>query len=253
MRVWTDLPCFAAWKAAKSEEWCAPADLSPDCLTALPPSQYVSLVEIVDMLAFGAAGRPIGLDALGEQAARFRAGLAVLSAARKGEVSLIGRAGFRLPHVPGGMGPVTALMKVEWEHLEPKTLVIDGGRDWIGPTKYADEYPEHGQAPESVTFVDVAAHRDSLRRWLTGLSIVPPQRKRGPKPKFDWAAIETEAVRLMDYHGDFSADDAAWNAQARLESGLLAFCGGRFSREPGLTQLRTHLATWLKHWRTTRK
>ena len=39
--------------------------------------------------------------------------------------------------------------------IEPKfadlTLVIDGERDWLGPTRFADEYPEIGQGKDSVT------------------------------------------------------------------------------------------------------
>jgi len=131
-------------------------------------------------------------------------------------------------------------------------LVIDGAPDWIGPTRFADEYPERGQATESVDFVDVVVHRESLRRWLTHLAGRPAPRKRGPKFRFDWSAIEREAIRLLDKHGDFSPRNKSWNAQARLESKLLEFCSRHFRREPSQTQLRDHLGRWLTAWRQKR-
>jgi hypothetical protein len=251
--LWPDLPCVTAWKQAKSRAWSPPEDLSPEWLNTLPAGQYPSLTEVVNMLAFGPGLLPIGLNPLEERTARLKAHLALLSAAALGTVGLVGHATFRLPRFPGGLAPVGGLMKIRPEDLDGKGPVIDGSLDWVGPLKYADEYPEQGQATDSVTFVGAVVHRDSLRRWLTELSTIPAPRKRGPKPKFDWAMIEREAVRLMDYHGDFSADDPAWNAQARLETELLTFCGLRFGREPSLTQLRAYLPEWLRSWRQRRK
>jgi hypothetical protein len=253
LRLWPDFPCVGAWKLAKSQPWHPPKNLSPEWLNNLSAGQYLSVAAVVNMLAFGPDGLPIGLDAPAEHAARLRAGLALLSAANCGKVGLIGHATFRLPHFRGGLAPASALSKIEPEDLNEKTLVIDGAPDWLGPVKYAEEYPEQGQATESVTFVGVAVHRDSLRRWLAGLSTTALPRKRGPKPKFDWAAIEAESIHFMDYHGDFSADDPEWNAQARLESKLLAFCGRRFGREPSVTQLRAYLPKWLNDWREKRR
>jgi hypothetical protein len=40
--------------------------------------------------------------------------------------------------------------------------------------------------------------------------------KGGRPPKFSQAAVDAEVKRLMDHHGEFSADDPEWNAQARL-------------------------------------
>ena len=133
------------------------------------------------------------------------------------------------------------------------TLVIDGARDWIGPKRFADEFPEQGQATESVTFVGVVVHRESLRRWVADLAGKPAPKKRGPKFQFDWSAIEREAIRLMDKHGDFSPLKKNWNTQARLESRLLEFCSQTFAREPSQTQLRTYLGRWLTAWRQKKK
>jgi hypothetical protein len=71
----------------------------------------------------------------------------------------------------------------------------------------------------------------------------------GAKPKYDWPLIRREAERLMDYHGDFSADDPVWDAQARLEEQLMTFCNDRWQRAPSPSQLRAHLKPTLEAWR----
>lgn len=252
LRLWPDWDCFAAWKHAKAQIWTSPPDLSPDSLNNLPPGQYVSIADVVALLAFGPDLVPIGLKVIEESAARYRAGLALIDVAREAKVTFFGQATFRLPHYPGGLAPVTGLMKIEPEFLRDMTLVIDGARDWIGPRRFADEFPEQGQATESVTFVGVVVHRESLRRWLADLAGRPAPKKRGPKFQFDWSAIEREAIRLMDKHGEFLPFKNNWNTQARLESKLLEFCSRTYPREPSQTQLRTYLGKWLTAWRQKR-
>jgi hypothetical protein len=44
--------------------------------------------------------------------------------------------------------------------------------------------------------------------------------KGGRPTKFDRAAVAAEIERLMDHHGEFSADDPDWNAQERLKEAL---------------------------------
>ncbi len=248
-RLWRDWDCFAAWKQAKAQIWKPPPHLSLDWLNNLPPGQYVSIADVVALLAFGPDLMPISLNAVEENAARYRAGLALINAARDAKVTLGGRGTFRLPHFPGGLAPVDGLMKIESEFLSDMTLVIDGGPDWIGPKRFADEFPEKGQATESVTFVGVVVHRDSLRRWLADLAARPAPKKRGPKPQHDWSAIECEMMRLMDKHGEFSPLNPTWRMQAQLESKLLEFCSVTFDRQPSPTQLRNYLGRWLTAWR----
>lgn len=204
LRVWRDWDCFAAWKQAKARTWTPPKNLSADSLRNLPPGQYVSLSDVIALLAFGPDLLPIGLTNIEESAARFRAGLVLVIAANESTVTLCGRATFRLPQFPDGIAPVSALIKIEPKFLADMTLVIDGARDWLGPTRFADEYPEIGQGTDSVTFDGVTVHRESLGRWLLEIAGKPIAKKRGPKFKFDWTAIENEARRLMEAHGDFA-------------------------------------------------
>jgi hypothetical protein len=128
------------------------------------------------------------------------------------------------------------------------TLVVDGARDWLGPKRFANEYPEIGQGKDSVSFADVTVHRESIRRWFVELSGKASEKKRGPKFKFDWTAIEQEAFRLMQKYGDLHPTKPHWNAKARLETKLLEFCARQFDDEPGPTQLRANIGKWLSIW-----
>ena len=174
LRLWRDWDCFAAWKQAKAQIWKLPQGFSAEWLNKLPPGQNVSIADVVALLAFGSDLTPMGLNAIEESAARFRTGLALIDAARDRKVTLFGLATYGRPF-QNGSGAVTPLLKIEPEFLANATLVIDGASDWIGPTRFADEYPERGQATESVDFVDVVVHRESLRRWLTDLAGSPRQ------------------------------------------------------------------------------
>jgi hypothetical protein len=208
----------------------------------------VALSDAVDLLAFGRDRLPIGLSNIAEHAARLSAGLALMLAGKEEKVTLCGNATFRLPEFPGGIAPVAMLRKIEPKELADMTLVVDGARDWLGPTRFADEYSEIGQGTNSVSFVGVTVHRESLRRWLAELSGKASEKKRGPKFKYDWISIGQEANRLMNEHGDFAATKRHWDAQARLERQLLEFCARQFDAEPGLTQLRAHIGKWLSVW-----
>jgi hypothetical protein len=250
-RVWEDWPCFSAWKLAKASAWRPPRNISADWLKNLPPGQYVSLSDAVDLLAFGSDLRAIGLsnNNMEEHAARLSAGLALTLAGKEEKVTLCGRATFRLPEFPGGIAPLAMLRKIEPKELANMTLVVDGARDWLGPKRFANEYPEIGQGKDSVSFAGVTVHRESFRRWLVELSGKASEKKRGPKLKFNWTAIEQEAYRLMQEHGDFTAANPSWNAQARLEEKLQEFHYERFGGELGMTQLRWRIGQWLTIWR----
>ena len=64
--------------------------------------------------------------------------------------------------------------------------------------------------------------KDDLVDWLDRHHPQAPAVTRQPKgkggrpPSFNRNAVAAEVRRLMDHHGEFSADDPEWNAQARL-------------------------------------
>lgn len=95
-------------------------------------------------------------------------------------------------------------------------------------------------------YESVLLKRDEiLRRWPPAGDGV----RRGAKPKFDWDIIESEALRLMDFHGDFDPSDPEWRVQADLERALKVFCDQRWQREPADGTLRPKLSGWLREWR----
>jgi hypothetical protein len=74
--------------------------------------------------------------------------------------------------------------------------------------------------------------------------------RRGPPPKYDWAAIRDETFLLMNLNGDFSDDKPEWDRQARLEKKLQDFCSGKKrDDEPAPSTLREKLPGWLAEWR----
>jgi hypothetical protein len=58
----------------------------------------------------------------------------------------------------------------------------------------------------------------SVHCYARGLPL--PKGKGGRPPKLDRNAAAAEVSRLMEHHGEFSADDPDWNAQARLIEAL---------------------------------
>jgi hypothetical protein len=155
--------------------------------------------------------------------------------------------------MPGGIA-ARGLRKIGPSELAGLTLVIDGARDWLGPAEFADTYPEAGHAAKSVSFAGVTLLRDTLRDWLSERSGKAGQKRRGPKPRYDWEALEQEALRLLDENGDFDAGKPHWNAQRRLEDKLLEFYGQQTATgEPSLAQLRKYLGEWLTDWREENK
>jgi hypothetical protein len=71
--------------------------------------------------------------------------------------------------------------------------------------------------------------------------------RRGKKPTHDWAAAETEARRLIEYHGRFSPDDPDWNCQARLEEAIAKHFERKLGPDfvPAESTIRLKIGEWL--------
>src|SRR3984893_7145240 len=112
-------------------------------------------------------------------------------------------------------------------------------------------------------YVNIVGHRDdALALWpsldnadhrIAHLS--PCKRSGGRRAGYNWSAIEQEAYRLMDHHGDFSGDDEEWNHQSCLVKALLQFCQHRFGVEPDESTFRktNRIPQWLTTWRAQKK
>jgi len=93
--------------------------------------------------------------------------------------------------------------------------------------------------------------RKQLKEWLANLAGAP-RHAGGAPPKYDWVAISEEAMRLMDYNGDFNAADPEWNSAGCLERALMAYCAKKFGREPASSTLRGRIPRWVEEWRSSK-
>ena len=102
--------------------------------------------------------------------------------------------------------------------------------------------------------IDSDALARELRRCFSQASGAPAKKGKGGAPAaVDWTVVESETLRLMDDNGDFGADAPEWNAQARLEEKLEAFCDSKFKKRPAKSTLQTHFKPWLDKWRATKR
>ena len=82
-----------------------------------------------------------------------------------------------------------------------------------------------------------------------------PANTGGRPPALDWDVVKEEAIRLMDYHGEFrefARNSPKWNARKRLEDALEAFCETKFNVRPGTSTIQRRLKPWLDEWRKTK-
>jgi hypothetical protein len=174
LRTWLDWPPTLAWNAAKTRPWQAPMGVSKVWIRSLPAGDYLPFADVAALVAFGPAKMAFGLSDIDEHAAQLRAGIAIINAAIESTIKLVGTPCERLqthPHLVRQTGHRIAIGSETLHNLIP---VPFGGRDWLGPRRYADEYAETGHAPHSVSFCGVMVERTSLLKWLTTASIKAP-------------------------------------------------------------------------------
>jgi hypothetical protein len=171
LRTWPDWPATLAWNAAKTRPWQAPRGFSKVWIRSLPAGDYLPFADVVDLVAFGRAKMAIGLSDIDEHAAQLRAGIAIINAAIESRIKLAGTPCERLQTHPHLLRQTGHRIAIESETLHDLIPVPFGGRDWLGPRRYADEYAEIGHAPHSVSFCGVMVERTSLLKWLTSASI----------------------------------------------------------------------------------
>jgi hypothetical protein len=169
---------------------------------------YLPFADLVDLLAFGPAKMAIGLSDIDEHAAQLHAGMAIINAAIESRIKLVGTPCKRLQTHPHLLRQTGHRIVIESETLHDLKPVPFGGRDWLGPRRYADEYAEIGHAPHSVSFCDIRVERASLLNWLTTVSTKAPGLREadvtklvlGEKEKNPFASIDqiVKTVRSKD-------------------------------------------------------
>lgn len=75
------------------------------------------------------------------------------------------------------------------------------------------------------------------------------QSKGGRKPDVAEETIDRLVFELMDHHGEFSADDPEWNAQARLEDKVRTLAVQQTGKDPSTSTVREYVRKSLKKWR----
>ena len=251
-RLW---PPLVDWEAIVGVPWQVPSGLTRKWIKVLPAGEYVLLSSVVDLLAFGKSRVPMELTEAAALAERLKAGLVVDAARRRDVLRLIGIPARREAGQPEHVRSRGALGRIAPDADGAAILlpVPYGAPDWLGPLSYIQAYAENGFAAESVSFTSVAVARDSLEEWLSDLSGKPRASKGGRRQEYSWDEIKSEAMRLMDYHGDFSADDKEWNKQARLEEALMNFCSKKYGQTPAISTLREKIPAWLEEWRSRKR
>jgi hypothetical protein len=143
-------------------------------IRSLPAGDYLPFADVVDLVAFGPAKVAIGLSDIDEHAAQLRAGIAIVNAAIEGKIKLVGTPCERWQNQARLLRQTVHRIAIGAETLHGLIPVLFGGRDWLGPRRYADEYAEIGHAKHSVSFCEVMVERASLLKWLTTASIKAP-------------------------------------------------------------------------------
>jgi hypothetical protein len=138
----------------------------------------------------------IGLSEIDEHAAQLRACIALINAAIEGKIKLIGTPCERLVKHPHLLRQTGRRIVIGSETLPDLIPVPFGGRDWLGPRRYADEYPEIGHAPQSVRFYEVMVERESLLGWLATVAIKAPRLSEADATKLVLAEKENPSVSI---------------------------------------------------------
>jgi hypothetical protein len=116
----------------------------------------------------------LGLDDASGKPSFFFTGIAIINAAIESRIKLVGTPCERWQITPHLLRQTRHRIAIGSETLHDLIPVPFGGRDWLGPRRYADEYAEIGHAPHSVSFCGVMVERTSLLKWLTTASIKAP-------------------------------------------------------------------------------
>jgi hypothetical protein len=174
LRTWPDWPPTLAWNAANTRPWLAPRGISKVRIRSLPAGDYLPFADVVDLGAFGPAKMATGLSDIDEHAAQLRAGIAIINAAIESRIKLAGTPCERWQNPAHLLRQTGHRIAIGSETLHDLIPVPFGGRDWLGPRRYADDYAEIGHAPHSVSFCGVMVERTSLLKWLTTMSSKSP-------------------------------------------------------------------------------
>lgn len=65
-----------------------------------------------------------------------------------------------------------------------------------------------------------------------------PKSKRGAKPKYNWASVQSHIKEKFEYNGFLSSDDPEWSCQADVERAISDFISKEYGRIPAISTVR---------------
>jgi hypothetical protein len=174
-QIWPEWPAARAWRMANAHPCRPPRGSSKIWIRSLFVGENIPFADVTSVLAFGQAKMAVGLSDLEERTEELRAGLAITRAAAEGLVKFTGVPCERLANPPHLLRRTGLRIPIGPEVLCDLGPVPYGGRDWLGPRRFAEDYAEIGHAPQSVSFYEVTVERSSLVRWFLALSTKAPR------------------------------------------------------------------------------
>jgi len=154
---------YSGLERCKDAPMAGAKGVSKAWIRSLPAGDYLHIADVVDLVAFGPAKMAIGLSDIDEHAAQLRAGIAIINAAIESRIKLVGTPCERLQTHPHLLRQTGHRIVIESETLHDLIPVPFGGRDWLGPRRYANEYAETGGQRITPSAEDASANFTSSR------------------------------------------------------------------------------------------
>ena len=150
------------------------------------------------------------------------------------------------PFLPWVVGPPVGPLSYSAPYLSPERRPIDlievATADAQKLFRSSQSRSEHGATGDDEKLATVELPKDGTAARNNG----PKKRNAGRKSRFA-ASIRRAVFKLMDHHGDLSADDPVWTAQADVERAVRAELSD--DGPPAISTVRSHVSASIAEWR----
>jgi hypothetical protein len=220
-----DIEFIAAWNEVQYRDWQAPKGLCRNWLANLPAGLRVPMLDVVDLLAFGAAMQPDGLSRRDIWGRRILATQTLLRGVASGALAYYGQ---RVELLNNGalyglsLKPLGLPGRIAAQEFANDALTLSPfNPKWLSLALIASDLALWGK-PEAVSYVDLTCARDLLDVWIGELSGTVAT----GRPKGTGYAIKDEplVVKMLEMRDDGRAKsltEAAKMVIGRNGSGAL--------------------------------
>jgi hypothetical protein len=174
-----DIEFIAAWVAIKDSNFQAPEGLCQKWLTNLPAGLRVPMLDVIDLLAFGAAMKPDGRTKVDAWGRRILAARELFRGAASG--AIYGQRAELLNNGALSALPLKCLglySRIAAQEFANDALILSPfNPKWLSPTSIASDLAFWGQR-EAVSYIDVTIDKDSLGAWIGKLSGKEARRRK---------------------------------------------------------------------------